>query len=92
MGRRDLLKKLSAGVATMDLWGNLNRRIKDDEMVPIIGNTVTNSRIFEINKDGHLGIARHLDEGIEQHHLQIDEQLRENLLQWVHKTNEELKK
>ena len=24
--------------------------------------------------------------------LQIDEQLRENLLQWVHKTNEELKK
>lgn len=39
-------------------WSDLNRRIKEGRVIPIIGNTVRNERIFDIDHDYDLGVAK----------------------------------
>lgn len=57
-----------------DLWGDLSRRIRKGEVVPILSNAVVNNRIFDVGGDGCIGIAGGTadDEG---HQLAIDERI-----------------
>lgn len=59
---------------TYDLWGDLNRRIRQGQVVPILGNAVVNNPIFDVGRDDCTGINRETanDEG---HQLAIDQRL-----------------
>ena len=75
MGRQSLLAQI-AEVGTYDLWGNLNRRIKEEQVIPIISNAVVNNRIFDIDEDDQLGISQNAGKKIdEKFQYTIDEQL-----------------
>jgi hypothetical protein len=54
-------------------WNDINRRIRDGKIIPIIGNSVRNDRIFSL--DGDETVSG--DNGIEEVPLTTDEQLAE---------------
>ncbi len=51
------LTKLSTKPAN-DLWEDLNQQIEKGKIIPIIGNSVRNERIFDINDDYVLGVVQ----------------------------------
>ncbi len=73
--QQDLFSQIPTEIGEFDFWGNLNRHIRNEQIVPIISNSIINNHILDIDEDGQLGVNRSVDQIHEKYHLMIDEQL-----------------
>ncbi len=80
--RKSLLERLkereaqpTAGVPEKDIdfWNDIYRRIRQDQLVPILGSTIRLNRIFDIDWDTNLGVSS--DENTPPDNLPVDEEL-----------------